>query len=70
MKRRVSGKKVVEINDIKKAIISCVATQYIFLCVCLFVCCVSSVFHADVEIMVYLGILDTRKVLGSQKILT
>ena len=25
---------------------------------------------ADVEIMVYLGILDTRKLLGSQKILT
>ena len=25
---------------------------------------------ADVEIMVYLGILDTRKFLGSQKILT
>ena len=26
--------------------------------------------QADVEIMVYLGILDTRKFLGSQKILT
>ena len=27
-------------------------------------------YRPDVEIMVYLGILDTRKVLGSQKILT